>query len=483
MPTKRRWIIFALAAGTSFILYLHRYTWVMVRPEIKQEYELSDVDVGYLDTLFNATYALGQIPGGVICDYFGPHMFLGIIIALWSLAMPALGLTGHMAGLGTSRLAFGAAQAGCYPSLAKMTRLWFPLHKRTVLQGLIASFFGRGGGAMSTMVFGFMLGAGLSWRWALVVLSAVGIAFAVVFFLMCRNRPEDDKDVNEAELALIREGETEAGNAPGVLSWRRAIRNPSLLIFIVQQYMNAGADFIYSTLMGSYFVEARDVQDKMVLGLLASLPLWGGALGGIVGGLLNDTLIRITGRRRLSRSLVGFSGKTIACFCLYLSVTHPDPMTGAWLLFATKFFTDWTQPTVWGTSTDMGGRYSATVFSIINSSGSVGGVVTPLIAGYLLDHYSSKEMIDGQLQSVTNYNPVFVMVGCMYLASAVCWLFINCTNSLDRPDGDSESADSETARSDATDVEALAVDHANDDAANDDQANDDPPSPSDLSRG
>jgi hypothetical protein len=25
------------------------------------------------------------------------------------------------------------------------------------------------------------------------------------------------------------------------------------------------------------------------------------------------------------------------------------------------------------------------------------------------------------------------MVGIMYLASATCWLFINCTNSLDRP--------------------------------------------------
>ena len=138
-----------------------------------------------------------------------------------------------------------------------------------------------------------------------------------------------------------------------------------------------------------------------------------------------------TRTRRWARSIVGFAGKVLACGCLYFSITHPDPTTGAWLLFATKFFTDWTQPTVWGTSTDMGGRYSATVFSIINSAGSVGGFVTPVIGGWLLDQYTT-HLPDGG--KVTDYGPVFVMVGVMYLMAAVCWLFINCTNSLDRDD-------------------------------------------------
>ena len=39
---------------------------------------------------------------------------------------------------------------------------------------------------------------------------------------------------------------------------------------------------------------------------------------------------------------------------------------------------------------------------------------------------------------VTHYEPVFIMVGVMYLLSAVSWLFIDSENSLDR---DEESAD------------------------------------------
>ncbi len=436
VPTKRRWIIFNLAAGTSFILYLHRYSWSMIRPEIKEEFGFSDQQLAGLYTLFNVTYSIGQIPSGIICDFFGPHMFLAIIIALWSLAMPAMGLTGSINGIGASRLAFGAAQAGCYPSLAKVTRLWFPLKGRTILQGLIASFFGRSGGAMSTVVFGFMLGIGLSWRSSLYVLSAVGIMFAVLFYRFCRNSPEEDSTVNQAELDLIREGDVELTDKETkkkrVLPWRKAIRHPSLMIFAFQQFINAGADYPYAALMGSYFMEARSVEDKLVLGLLASLPLWGGALGGIVGGFINDGLIALTGNRRLSRSIVGFSGKALACGCLYVAITRSVPLVGAWMLFATKFFSDWTQPTVWGTSTDMGGRYSATVFSIINSAGSAGGVVTPLIGGFLLNHYATYQEIAGEAAQVTHYEPVFFMVGIMYLTSAACWLFIDCTNSLDQ---------------------------------------------------
>jgi len=227
--------------------------------------------------------------------------------------------------------------------------------------------------------------------------------------------------------------------------------------------MNAGADYIYSILMGSFFIEARGVTDKIVLGILASMPLWGGACGGVAGGFINDFIIRVTGSRRKARSIVGFSGKFLACFFLYAALMYPnvpmapalvsvldnlldslgllslmgvdgisDPLAAAGFLFLTKFFTDWTQPTVWGTSTDMGGRYSATVFSVINMAGGIGGVVTPMIGGWLLDQYTTVATVNGESVTTTHYEPVFLMVGIMYLLSAVCWLFINSENSLDR---------------------------------------------------
>lgn len=447
-PTNRRWVIFSLAAGTSWFLYLHRFTFGVIRPELEKEYGFSNTELDSIFALFNLTYAIGQIPGGVICDFFGPHIFLAIIIAVWSLVLPILGLTGSITGLSAARLTFGAAQAGCYPSLAKVTRVWFPTRTRTIIQGLIASFFGRSGGAMASIVLSsFLIGmCGLSWRFSLVLMAGCGLAFAVLFFLFCRNSPEDDPKVNPAELALIRQGEVTADDAPPVLPASRVIKNPSMLVFIVQQFMNAGADMIYGLHMGSYFRNHHGIQDNIQFGFLLSLPLWGGACGGIAGGFINDGLIRLTGNRRWSRSAVGFTGKFVACFFLYAAAMSEDPTTAAWLLFATKFFTDWTQPTVWGTSTDMGGRYSGTVFSIINSSGSIAGFVVPIAGGILLDRYVTEQIVNGETVRVTHYEPVFLLVGAMYLISAVCWLFINCTNSLDRSEDEASSLGSDNSQ-------------------------------------
>lgn len=425
--------MFSLAAGTSWFLYLHRFTFGVIRPELEKEYGFSNTELDSIFALFNLTYAIGQIPGGVICDFFGPHFFLASIILLWSVVLPFVALTGSLKGLAAARLVFGAAQAGCYPSLAKATRTWFPAKTRTIVQGLIASFFGRGGGAMASIVLSsFLMGiCGFTWRSSLLVMAGAGVVFAMIFLKTFRNSPELDPKANAAECELIREGQSESNEAPPVLPVSRAIRSPSLLVFIVQQFMNAGADMIYGLHLGSYLRNHYGIKDDVEFGLLLSLPLWGGACGGIAGGFINDGLIQLTGSRRWSRTAVGFTGKFLACFFLYAAATAGDPVRASWLLFATKFFSDWTQPTVWGASTDMGGRYSGTVFSIINSSGSAAGFVVPIVGGILLDQYVTEKVVDGELVRITQYEPVFILVGVMYLLSALCWIFIDCTKSLD----------------------------------------------------
>ena len=66
--TRTRWIIFGLACFASFINYVHRYSWGVVKPYLQPEYGLSDTDVGWLDAAFNLTYSLCQFPGGLMGD-------------------------------------------------------------------------------------------------------------------------------------------------------------------------------------------------------------------------------------------------------------------------------------------------------------------------------------------------------------------------------------------------------------------------------
>lgn len=443
-PTSIRWQVFALACGASFLLYLHRYTWNIVGPNLQSEFGFTNVQAGFLFSLFYYTYACGQIPSGVIIDRFGPHRFLSVSVLAWSVAIIAIGqtanlsigLTAGMLLLGLWRLVFGAAQAGCYPALTKITRQWFPLRQRTTIQGWVATTFGRSGGAMSPIIMGTLLMGicGLSWQTALAVMGGLGILYAVLFWKIFRNTPEEHPRVNEAERELIGEGmpPDSATGTQTVLPAGRALKSRSLRFFVVQQFLDAGSDVVFVSLIGTYFLTARGF-DISQTGWLASLPLWGGALGGIAGGWLNDRLIHSTGNRRWSRSGIGFVGKVIGCLMLALLVQQESGVAAAWCLLAAKFFSDWSQPTTWGMCTDLGGRFSATVFGIINTAGTLGGVVMPLIFGIVLDYFTTASTaINGEPVTLTNWNPLFYVLSGMYLASGICWLLIDCTQALDR---------------------------------------------------
>ena len=432
-PTRVRWLVFGLACASSWMLYLHRYTWNFIGPELEKSYGLSKAELGTLFSFFIPPYGLLQIPSGILSDLVGPHLFLGLITILWSLSLPLHAVAGSFASLAVVRVLFGVFQAGCYPNLAKVTQVWFPRSRRTIVQGWVATFFGRGGGAMSPILFGTLLigYCGFSWQSALVFLGGGGVLLGVVFLHQFRNSPEVDPRTNQEERDLIREGSPKP--KPGgfrVLPWRRVVRNRSMRYFVLGQITSAAADTIYVSFMGDYFLNAKGVE-MIQAGVLVSLPLWGGAVGGMVGGYCNDWAIQWSGSRRWGRSAIGFTGKFLACLLMLLTIRQESAVAAGISLFAVKFFTDWSQPTVWGTCTDLGGRYSATLFGIINTSGSAGGVLAPPLFGLILDYNTARQWVDGAWIRTTDYNPLFVVVAGLYLVSALTWFFIDCTESVE----------------------------------------------------
>ena len=200
--------------------------------------------------------------------------------------------------------------------------------------------------------------------------------------------------------------------------------------FVCQQFFDAGSDVAFVSLIGGYLLQARNV-DLSQTGLLAALPLVGGALGGLAGGWLNEIFIAQTGNRRWSRSGIGFVGKLIGCGLLLMVSRQETALAAILVLMFAKFFGDWSQPTVWGTCTDLGGRFSATVFSIINTSGTIGGMVMPLVFGQLLDWFTRTEQVADKLVKITSWDPLFYLLAGMYLASGLCWLMVDCTKPLE----------------------------------------------------
>jgi MFS family permease len=164
-----------------------------------------------------------------------------------------------------------------------------------------------------------------------------------------------------------------------------------------------------------FLVEEKRLSNAQ-MGVFASLPLWGGALGGAVGGVLNDVLIRVTGRRRLARSAVAFTGKFLACVLIAVSVGVAD---GRWVmavLLACKFFGDWSLSTLWGTLTDISGPAAGTVFGLVNTVGAIAAFVAAPVMGHV--------------KQALGWGVLFQGVAGLYLVAALCWVFIDCTRAL-----------------------------------------------------
>jgi ACS family glucarate transporter-like MFS transporter/ACS family D-galactonate transporter-like MFS transporter len=424
---------------------LHRYAWGIIKPAFKEENPgFSDVDLGWLDSAFLATYAFGQIPGGMAGDRFGPRATLALFTLVWSLAVGGVGWTSGFWRLIGARAAFGLAQAGAYPIVNKMTRIWFPLSIRTTVQGLVTAMGRIGGACAPVIVATFLMGMlGLSWQAALVTISVPGLILAIAFWLAVRNRPSEHPWTNQAEQELLDDslpppsgrgagGEGEASIAAGDPPYRSVgnDRHPpvwhltgasmfSVVMCCCYIFVSTFQDQFYVNWLPLFLREGKHAGlglDVGTMGLFAPLPLLGGAAGGILGGILNDWLIRRTGNRRWSRSGVAFTGKFIAAGMVIASIHLDDGRLTMLVLVAARVFSDWSLPTQWATITDMGGRKAATLFGIVNTIGAAGGFVAGPVFGWLKEQWQ--------------WDGVFYGVAGMCVLAAATWMFIDCTKRV-----------------------------------------------------
>src|SRR5262249_41120049 len=137
-------------------------------------------------------------------------------------------LPGTLLAMQWVRALFGVAQAGAYAVLSRITRFWFPLSVRTSVQGWVAVFAGRVGGASANLLFATVLVGTLhlTWQVSLPVFALAGLVLAVLFWLLFRDSPRQHPWTNEAEVLLI-EGGAPAAAPAGKLSVRAMFRRMS----------------------------------------------------------------------------------------------------------------------------------------------------------------------------------------------------------------------------------------------------------------
>jgi len=229
----------------------------------------------------------------------------------------------------------------------------------------------------------------LGWHWVFYICGALGILWSVLWYVTYRNMPEEQASVSQGELAYIRGVDAKGGiksaqiEKTASVPWGILFRSPNMWAIMCAYFTYVYCLWIFLSWLPSYLVEYRHFT-LFKVGIFASLPLWAGVIGDTVGGVATDWLLKKTGNTKLAHRAVAITGMLgCAAFIVPAAVTD-DAYTAIYCLTIAMFFLECTIGPSWSVPMHVGGKYSGTVSGVMNMAGNIGGALSPLVFGILV---------------------------------------------------------------------------------------------------
>jgi nitrate/nitrite transporter NarK len=274
-----------------------------------------------------------------------------------------------------------------------------------------------------------LAGQVVHWRHTFWIFGSIGVLWCFFFWWWFRDRPEQKPGVNAAELALIHgdEGPSEAAhlNVP----WLRLLGNLNLWMLCLMYFCAAYGWYFNITYLPGYLEKhfhvskgAKWSADFWRFSFMAGAPLLLGSLACLVGGLLTDRFIRVTGNRKWGRRLFGLVGHGVCAVCYFLSAFASDPWLFVLAVALAAFWNDLTMGSAWASCLDIGGKYSGIVAGCMNTVGNLGGAVAGVLTGWILDLYHKDVDAGWQLN--------FFLFTAVYVVATLFWLRFDSTKPV-----------------------------------------------------
>ncbi|MRW88911.1 MFS transporter [Duganella sp. FT80W] len=421
--TRVRWTILAILFAVTTINYADRATIAIAGPELKKLLGLSPSQMGFVFSAFAWSYVLAQLPGGWLLDRFGSKITYFFSIFLWSLFTMLMGGVGFFTGaaavtvLFLLRLLIGAAEAPSFPGNSRITSAWFPTKER----GTAAAIF-NSAQYFATVLFAPIMGwlvHSFGWESVFFVMGALGV-FMSFIWLKTIYGPKDHPKVNAAELAYIEAGgaliDLESKNkvvaTTKIDTWaciKQLLGNRMLLGVYIAQYCLNTLTYFFLTWFPIYLVNERHMT-ILKAGFVAALPAVAGFLGGVLGGVISDRLIKAGKSLSTARKLPIVGGMLLSTTMIVCNYVDSDWIVI--LVMSLAFFGKGIGALGWAvvadTSPKEAGGMSGALF---NTFGNTAGITTPIVIGYILEATGS-------------FAGALVFVGANAVVNICCYLFL-----------------------------------------------------------
>ena len=417
-----RYYILLLIFTVTAVNYADRAIMSIAGPAMADELDLDPVALGFVFSAFGWSYALGQLPGGWLLDRFGSKCVYAASILLWSTFTLAQGLVGFATGGAAFALLFGMrflvglSEAPSFPANARLVSAWFPSAERGFASAVFnsAQYF-------ATVIFApFMawIVHDFGWRNVFWVMGALGAGVALIWIRVI-HAPRQHPRMSEQELALLSAGgalldaEESAAQPRKGHGWnvvRQLLTNRMLVGIYIAQYSITTLTYFFLTWFPVYLVKERGLS-ILQAGFAAVAPALCGFLGGILGGIISDRLLKATGSLTLARKVPIVAGmllSTVIIVCNYVA----SPMLVI-VLIALAFFGKGVGSLGWAVVSDTSPKQAPGLNAgLFNTFGNLAGITTPIAIGYIVK------------ASGGSFAGALVFVALNALLALVCYLFI-----------------------------------------------------------
>jgi ACS family glucarate transporter-like MFS transporter len=443
-----RWTIVVMIFLVTIINYADRATMSVAKPEMSKEFSLNAAQMGWILSAFGWSYVICQIPGGWLLDRFGSKIVYFGSIFIWSLfTFMQGGLAGVTAGtalaiLFVMRLLVGVAESPSFPGNARLVAAWFPANERGTASAIFnsAQYF-------ATALFGPVMGAialHYGWRAVFFFMGGLGIVFSFVWLKMIysprqhprltqpeldyiekggalvnMDQPKPAHPITRAELELdsverggLKTMSARAEDKGTPVQWGfigQLLKNRMMVGVYLGQFCINCLTVFFATWFIPYLVEQRGL-NILNAGFVASVPAICGFMGGVLGGIISDAMLRrgysITAARK-TPIVGGMLLATTLIICNYV-----DSYWLVVLVIAMSFFGKGIGALGWTVVSDTSPKEIAGVSGgLFNTFGNLSTITTPIVIGYII-------------QWTGSYNWALVFVGTNAVIAVLSYLLL-----------------------------------------------------------
>jgi sugar phosphate permease len=381
---RRRWRIAFLLAFGVLVNFFDRINLSVSRDALHDSFGLSLVAFGYLSSAFSWTYALMQMPAGVLLDRWGVRRVGRVSALLWSVSSFAAAVAPGLSWFFGARFLLGVSESPTFPANAKALGYWFTRDERGMATS-ITDAAAKFSTAIGVPFIGLLL-LYFGWRWSFAATGFISLLYFVLFYLVYRN-PREDEKLSEQELQFLLRGGTQpedqvrarSGSSLGYLLTQRKVYGLALGWGAYNYTF-----FLLLTWLPSYLSVSLHV-DLFHSIFYTSVPwLFATATDLLVGGWLVDALIQRGYDAHRVRQSVLVTGMSFGLALFGAARAHSPAAALVWISLALGGLAA-AAPVAWTIPSLIAPRESVgTLAGTVNLCGQIAAICAPIVTGYIV---------------------------------------------------------------------------------------------------